>query len=216
MALFDTLLDRIGRMIADRLEAPSSGYEPFTPPDPETLRRILKPADVLLVESNQKVASAIKYLTQSTWSHAALYIGDALGPAPDGGEPCALIEANIEKGVVAVPLSIYASFNTRICRPVSLGAEEQRKVVAFAVARLGDKYDTRNIVDLARYLFPTPPVPVRWRRRMIALGSRRADSRHLFDVDRPSLSKRMLPDPPAHRACRKRLQPGGNPAHSPP
>ncbi|MFQ5626431.1 MAG: lipo-like protein, partial [Methyloligellaceae bacterium] len=31
--------------------------------------------------------------------------------------------------------------------------------------------DTRNIIDLARYLFPTPPVPVRWRRRMIALGS---------------------------------------------
>lgn len=29
----------------------------------------------------------------------------------------------------------------------------------------------RNIVDLARYLIPTPPVPTRWRRRMIALGS---------------------------------------------
>jgi hypothetical protein len=29
----------------------------------------------------------------------------------------------------------------------------------------------RNIVDLARYLLPTPPVPTRWRRRMIALGS---------------------------------------------
>jgi len=30
---------------------------------------------------------------------------------------------------------------------------------------------TRNILDLARYLLPTPPVPVRWRRRMLALGS---------------------------------------------
>jgi hypothetical protein len=37
--------------------------------------------------------------------------------------------------------------------------------------RIGLKYDTRNIIDLARYLFPTPPVPVRWRRRMISLGS---------------------------------------------
>jgi hypothetical protein len=27
------------------------------------------------------------------------------------------------------------------------------------------------VFDLARYLFPTPPVPVRWRRRMLALGS---------------------------------------------
>ena len=39
------------------------------------------------------------------------------------------------------------------------------------VSRLGAQYDMRNIVDLARYLLPTPPVPARWRRRMIALGS---------------------------------------------
>ena len=171
MALFDTVLDRIGRLIAERIEAPASGYEPFTPSDPETLRRTLKPADVLLIEGNQKVASAIKYLTQSTWSHAALYIGDVLGNPADGGEPLALLEANVGQGVVAVPLSKYASFNTRVCRPVGLSADEQRQVVDFALARLGNTYDTRNIVDLARYLFPTPPVPVRWRRRMIAIGS---------------------------------------------
>ena len=29
----------------------------------------------------------------------------------------------------------------------------------------------KNIFDLARYLVQTPPVPVRWRRRMLALGS---------------------------------------------
>ena len=40
-----------------------------------------------------------------------------------------------------------------------------------AVARIGQQYDLKNIIDLARYLLPTPPVPVRWRRRMIALGS---------------------------------------------
>jgi hypothetical protein len=44
-------------------------------------------------------------------------------------------------------------------------------VVGFAVSRLGTQYDMRNIVDLMRYLLPTPPVPTRWRRRMIALGS---------------------------------------------
>lgn len=171
MAFFDTALDRIGRLIAERLETPVSGYEPFTPSDPETLRRTLEPADVLLIEGNQKIATAIKYLTQSTWSHAALYIGDALGPPADGAEPRTLLEANVGKGVVAVRLSKYTTFNTRICRAVGLSREERRQVVAFAVARLGNKYDTRNIVDLARYLFPTPPVPVRWRRRMIALGS---------------------------------------------
>lgn len=171
MATYDNVLDRLGRLIAARLEAPTSEYEPYTPSDPEALRRTLRPADVLLIEGNQKVSGAIKYLTQSTWSHAAMFIGDALVAPADGGEPRTLIEANLGEGVVAVPLSKYASFNTRICRAVGLNLEEQRKVVAFAVAHLGSKYDTRNIVDLARYLWPTPPVPVRWRRRMIALGS---------------------------------------------
>lgn len=39
------------------------------------------------------------------------------------------------------------------------------------VERIGCTYDMRNIIDLARFLLPTPPVPVRWRRQMIALGS---------------------------------------------
>jgi hypothetical protein len=170
MPLFDTVLDCIGRLIAERLETPASGYEPFTPSDPETLRRSLKTADVLLVEGNQKVATAIKYLTQSTWSHAALYIGDVLEDEV-GGQERNLLEANLGEGVVAVPLSKYASFNTRICRAVGLSPDERRQVVSFAIARLGNMYDTRNIVDLARYLLPTPPVPVRWRRRMLSLGS---------------------------------------------
>jgi hypothetical protein len=115
MAFVDTVLDSVGRCIAERLEAPVSGYEPFSPSDPQTLGQTLQPADVLLVEGHQKLATAIKYLTQSTWSHAALYAGDLIGKAP---EESLLIEANLGQGVVAVPLSKYRSFNTRICRPV--------------------------------------------------------------------------------------------------
>ncbi len=40
------------------------------------LRAALRPGDVLLVEGGMKVSAAIKYLTQSTWSHAALYVGE--------------------------------------------------------------------------------------------------------------------------------------------
>jgi hypothetical protein len=126
---------------------------------------------VLLVEGNQHLSNAIKYLTQSTWSHAALYIGSALGEPKPFEPPRCLVEANIGEGVVAVPLSKYATYNTRICRPVGLSAEEKQQVVSYAVARLGQMYDTRNILDLARYLLPTPPVPTRWRRRLLALGS---------------------------------------------
>ena len=168
MAIIDTVLDFFGRRIAERLEVPVIGCEPFAPSDPETLSRTLRPADVLLVEGRQKLGTAIKYLTQSTWSHAALYAGNLL---PESGDGCLLIEANLGEGVVAVPLRKYCCFNTRICRPVGLTEEERKQVVGFAAARLGQKYDTRHVLDLARYLFPTPPVPVRWRRRMIALGS---------------------------------------------
>ncbi len=171
MTAFDHLLDRIGRLIAERLQAPDTGYEPFTPSDPATLRAILMPADILLIEGNQKVATAIKYLTQSTWSHAALFTGDLLASRSEAAEVPLLIEANLGEGVTAVPLSKYASFNTRICRAVGLSDAERRQVVAYAADRIGLQYDTRHIFDLARYLLPTPPVPVRWRRRMIALGS---------------------------------------------
>ena len=173
MGFVDNALDKLGDWIAMRLETPSSGYEPFTPSDPETLRRILQPGDILLVEGNQKISAAIKYLTQSTWSHAALYVGDAMrepGMQNDFGGNC-LIEVELGGGCVAVPLSKYETYNTRICRPINLTPEDRETVIQFMIDHIGIKYDTRNIIDLARYLFPTPPVPVRWRRRLLQLGS---------------------------------------------
>ncbi|WP_163270470.1 YiiX/YebB-like N1pC/P60 family cysteine hydrolase [Chelativorans alearense] len=167
----NSLLDRLGRFLAGRLQQQSSGYQPYTPSDPETLHRSLQPGDILLVEGNQRVSIAIKYLTQSTWSHAALYVGDALPQPEDGSERPRLIEVNLGDGCVAVPLSKYCTYNTRICRPSGLTPDDRDAIVAFMVERLGLKYDMRNIIDLLRYFLPTPPVPVRWRRRLIALGS---------------------------------------------
>jgi len=165
-----TLLDKIGAMIAGRITAQSSGYEPYTPSDPDSLFAALQPGDILLVEGNQKVSAAIKYLTQSTWSHAALYVGDAL--PPDGNGPRdRLIEVNLGEGCVARPLEKYRTYNTRICRPVGLTEEERKQVVEYMITRLGTAYDTHNIIDMARYLVPVVPVPTRWRRKMIAFGS---------------------------------------------
>lgn len=48
---------------------------------------------------------------------------------------------------------------TRICRPVGLNEQERRAVTTFAISRLGHHYDLKNVIDLARYLLPTPPVP---------------------------------------------------------
>jgi hypothetical protein len=166
----DTLLDRLGRWLAGRLQEESSGYEPYTPSDPQTLRRALEPGDILLIEGNQRISATIKYLTQSTWSHSALYVGDALPEPQDGSERPRLIEVNLGEGCVAVPLSKYRTYNTRICRARGLTPEDRDHVVGFMVARLGLKYDTKNIFDMLRYFLPVP-MPVRWRRRALAFGS---------------------------------------------
>jgi hypothetical protein len=164
------VLDSIGRVLARYLEKPVAGYEPFTPSDPHALRAALRPADVLLVEGNNNISGVIKYLTQSTWSHAALHVGPMPGRTSEEGEPHVLIEANIGEGVVSAPLSKYHRFHTRVCRPAALSDDDRGKVCAYAVERIGLDYDYKNITDLMRYLMPLP-IPQRWRRRMMALGS---------------------------------------------
>jgi len=131
----------------------------------DALGRTLIRGDVLLVDGKTRISTAIKYLTQSTWSHAALYIGDTDTLQHQ------FIEADLVDGVRQIGLEKFAGMHCRICRPVGLSPGEIDAVIAFARARLGNRYDLRNVVDLARYLLPLPPIPTRWRRRMIALGS---------------------------------------------
>jgi hypothetical protein len=165
-----SLFEPLGRALAAHLSRRSKRYLPLATTNPEQLRDALRPGDVLLVEGNTKIAMAIKYLTQSTWSHAALFVGAAFPFTADGDVPV-LIEADLLEGVRAVPLRHYEDCHTRICRPVGLSPQDLESVIRGAIVRIGQKYDLRNIIDLARYLLPTPPVPQRWRRRMIALGS---------------------------------------------
>lgn len=162
---------QLGRWLAEFLSQPVRSYIPFSVSDPKRLARILQPGDILLVEGNLRISVAIKYLTQSTWSHAALYIGSALDQTNKDGEALCLIEADLRRGVIAVPLTEYANHNTRICRPIELTETDRNKLIQFVVDRIGLSYDLKNVVDLARYLFPTPPVPMRWRRRLLAFGS---------------------------------------------
>jgi hypothetical protein len=164
------MLDWIGQLLASYLQKEVPGYEPFTPSDPEFLRSIIEPGDVLLVEGNNRISGIIKYLTQSTWSHAALYVGPIDGAQEDDGEPHVLIEAYVGDGVISAPLSKYFSYHTRVCRPVGLSYEDRTAVCRYAINRIGFGYDTKNILDLMRFLIPLP-IPQRWRRRMIALGS---------------------------------------------
>jgi hypothetical protein len=165
------MMGSIGRALGRYLSEPVKNYRPLTTSAPSMLAAALQPGDVLLIEGNTRVSSGIKYLTQSTWSHAALHVGDALSGGTDGEEPPVLLEVDMVEGVWAVPLSKYTAFHTRICRPIALTAEDTERVVAYALSRLGQTYDLKNMFDLARYLLPMPPLPSRWRRRIMALGS---------------------------------------------
>lgn len=167
MALFDLM----GRHLARYLTRPRAGIAQVSTCPPEKLKATLKPGDVLLVEGNSRISAAIKYLTQSCWSHAALYVGEVLGPPGPGEDAKVLIEADINAGVRGVSLNEYSILHTRICRPVGLSSGEINAIIAYAVRRIGHQYDLKNVFDLLRYLIQTPPVPVRWRRRMLAFGS---------------------------------------------
>lgn len=168
---FDVACSAIGKALARYLSSPLRSFKPLAVTDTNALRRSLCPGDVLLVEGNTRVSTAIKYLTQSTWSHAAMYVGILPEVAGEDNDPKVLIEADLVEGIRAVTLTTYSGFHVRICRPVGLSEAETRQVVGFVIARLGNRYDLKNVIDLARYLLPEPPVPSRWRRRMLSLGS---------------------------------------------
>ena len=97
------LAAKVGRRLARLLNRPLKQYELRAELDEEFYRAILRPGDVILVEGNSRLSAAIKYLTQSTWSHACIYVGDSLGCNEDG-EQLDLVEADIEQGVIAVSL----------------------------------------------------------------------------------------------------------------
>jgi hypothetical protein len=92
--------------------------------------------DILLIEGDSRVSAAIRYLTQSTWSHAALYVGPIIDRHEPDGEPHVLVEAELDEGVISSPLSKYKQAHSRICRPVGLASEDIDAVVSFAVERI--------------------------------------------------------------------------------
>src|ERR1700689_5730745 len=58
------------------LTKPLKTYSLHIPNDIAALKRHIRKGDVILVEGNERISECIKYLTQSSWSHSALYVGD--------------------------------------------------------------------------------------------------------------------------------------------
>jgi hypothetical protein len=157
-------------------------YRRFVYNDPQKLKASIEPCDVLLVDGDQRVSEAVKYLTQSSWSHSALFIGDALLRHDEktrretqrrfGRESRFLVvEALVDKGVIVSPLIKYVDFNVRICRPVGLTPADREVVLSHVLSRIGDTYDRRNFFDLTRYVLPFHLIPPRLREDALHFGS---------------------------------------------
>jgi hypothetical protein len=170
------------RLATGLLTKPLGRYQRRTPNDLASLRRHIKKGDVVLVEGDQRVSEVIKYLTQSSWSHSAIYIGDELWRRQPASRKALLakygedaqhliVEAIVEEGVVASPLSKYIDFNIRVCRPCNLRRDDLRIVLDEVIAQIGLRYDVRNLVDLARYFLPVTLVPRTFRRTALEFGS---------------------------------------------
>lgn len=148
-----------------------------TPPmcDFDRIRYEIRPCDVLLVEGRSRVSDIIRSVTQSAWSHSALYIGRIHDIDDEelrekvlsfyDGDPNEqlVIEAWLGKGTVVNPLDKYRNDSLRVCRPVGLSRRDSQQVLKFALHHLGFDYDLRQLLDLARFLFPYNIIPRRWR-----------------------------------------------------
>ena len=201
------VLDTVGKLIAGYLQKEVPGYEPFTPSDPEHLRGVIEQGDVLLVEGNNRISGIIKYLTQSTWSHAALYVGPIDGAAEPDGEPHVLIEANIGEGVTSAPLSKYFPYHTRLCRPVGLSLRGPHHGVP--LRHQPDRLRLRHQEHRRSDALSDPAADA------AALAAahdrvrfRRSDQDHLLGADRAGVRRRALSDPAQDHPRRLAARPG--------
>ena len=168
--LRDTLWDAITEWLCRERGGDGAHYSDY-----ERLRFEIRPADVLLVEGRSRVSDIIKTITRSSWSHAALYIGrlhDVQDETAreylryhhpgDESEPL-LAEALLDRGMILVPLSKYRDYHIRLCRPKGLSGADAERVIRHCISCIGMGYDLRQLLDLARFMFPYSLLPRRWR-----------------------------------------------------
>jgi hypothetical protein len=86
------------------------------------------------------------------------------------GDPSAqlLIEALAGRGTVVASLNHYRDHHLRICRPSLISRQDAQQVIANAIQRLGHDYDVRQLLDLARFMYPYGLLPRRWRSTLFA------------------------------------------------
>jgi len=144
------------------------------PCDFNRLKYEIRPGDVILVEGQSRVSKIIRTITQSPWTHAALYVG-RLHDIEDNNlrkivavhmkkreNVRVIIEGMLGEGTIVTPLHAYRHHHIRICRPIGLSAADAESVIAYTIKSLGKRYNVRQLLDLARFLLPWTVLPRRW------------------------------------------------------
>src|SRR3990167_1295398 len=149
--------------------------EEIIPFDFNRLKYEIRPGDVLLIEGRSIVSSVIRNITQSSWTHAALYIGRIIdfedkaiqeflmqqvkNPKP---HTRLIVEGLLNKGIILSTLSQYRHHHIRICRPIGITPFDMHSVISYALRSVGTPYNVRHLLDLARFLLPWSILPRRW------------------------------------------------------
>jgi len=168
------LWDRISLAMVKWLNTEKDNIE-LPPNDFKQLCYEIRPGDIILVEGRSRVSEVIKLITQSPWTHSALYIGhlyDIKDPLLrqqlehyylDGSEEPLVIEALLGEGTVVHSINKYKHDHLRICRPTNITPKDAQKVIKYGINELGNEYHVRQLFDLARFLIPYSLLPRRWR-----------------------------------------------------
>ena len=135
----------------------------------------VRSADVLLIEGRNRISGIVQRITQSPWSHAALYIGHIHNLDDPKlrefvqqnykGSPSdqLLVEAMIGQGTIIVPITKYKNEHIRVCRPTGLSHLDAQKVLLYAVNSIGRHYSIRHFFDLGRFILSSKFIPRQWR-----------------------------------------------------
>ena len=152
-------------------EPPTDEIMPY---DFNRLKYEIRPGDVLLIEGRSRISRIITRITQSSWTHAALYIGRLTDFEDEETEQIIrqhidtkdkvrlVIEDLLDRGTVVNPLSMYKQHHIRICRPIGITPTDLQLVLRYAIQSLGQPYNVRQLLDLARFLLPWTILPKHW------------------------------------------------------
>jgi hypothetical protein len=170
----DTVHSKITNWFIHLLQKEQPIKETYPLSDFDRIRYEVRSGDVLLVEGTSRVGNVVRTITQSTWSHAAMYIGrihDIEDPefrkkimqfSDFSPETQLLVESLLGHGTVVTPLDYYQKQHIRICRPRGISRIDAQKVLNFSISQLGKPYNVRQIFDLMRLLLPWRLLPRRW------------------------------------------------------